>query len=419
MLRHKWAGYAVCLVGLLLTGSWIGAQAPQSNSMAQQGALRDRTLLYVASPTKISNSDTRNGAGILTFDVKDGFNFVKRIPTFDHPAWEDPRFTDEVKGLAVSASTGKLYMSTLKGLSAFDLVYEKLLWTKTYTLGGSVDRFALSPDGKLIYAPELGPARMAGTDAWLVINAETGAVITRIETPKTKGNHNTIWSADGSRVFMAGVFSSYISVADPKTHKVVQTIGPFGGKDLPSGTVQMDGSVRPFTINGRGTLAFVNVNGLWGFEVGDVRTGKVIHRVDLGPYTRQQLHCEGLPNHGIAMTPDEKELWLTDNINGSLRVFDATVMPPKEKTTVMMPRHADSNFAWPCWVTIGLDGKYVYSSSGDVIDAASKKVVASLQDEFGHWVRSEKMVEVSWSGGKPVRASDQFGRGMVTGAPTN
>ena len=78
-----------------------------------------------------------------------------------------------------------------------------------------------------------------------------------------------------------------------------------------------------------------------------------------------------------------------------------------------MPRHADSNFVWPCWVTIGLDGKYVYPSTGDVIDAATKKVVASLKDDAGHYVRSEKMIEVQWSDGKMVRASDRFGRGMV------
>ncbi len=64
-------------------------------------------------------------------------------------------------------------------------------------------------------------------------------------------------------------------------------------------------------------------------------------------------------------------------------------------------------------MTIGLDGKYVYPSTGDVIDAASKKVVASLKDDAGNYVRSEKMFEVQWSGGKIVRMSDQFGRGMV------
>jgi DNA-binding beta-propeller fold protein YncE len=347
------------------------------------------------------------------FDVGDGFHFVKRMPTFDYPAWEDPMITDQVIGIAASPSTGKLVVSTFKGLHAFDLLTEKRVWSKLYE-GKTVDRFALSPDGKVVYAPD----GYAAGSRWHVIDVNTGALITEVDTPKTHGGHNTVWAPDGSRVFMAGVLSPYISVADPKTNKVVQTVGPFGGEDFASGqTGQRNGSVRPYTTNGRGTLLFVNINGLWGFEVGDVASGKVIHRVELGSYMAGQPNCEGLPNHGIAMTPDEKELWLTDDITGSLRVFDATMMPPKQKATVMMPRYPDSNFPWPCWVTIGLDGKYVYPSTGDVIDAASKKVVAALKDEFGNRVRSEKMVEVLWSAdGKVVRASDQFGRGMVGAA---
>jgi DNA-binding beta-propeller fold protein YncE len=398
---------------MLLGSGLVGLQAAQFAAQ-QLTKVRDRTLLYVGVPMKKGNTEARIPAGIYVFDVNDGFAFVKRIPTFDYPAWEDPMFSDQVIGIEASPATGKLIMSTFRGVHAFDLVHEKLAWSKTYPNNVTSDQFAISPDGKTIYAPD-GYANASHGDRWHVIDVETGNVITEVNTPKTNGGHNTVWAPDGSKVFMAGVLSPYISVADAKTNKVIGTVGPFGGEDYPIYGLpgQRDGGVRPFTTNGHGTLLFVNVNGLWGFEVGDVATGKIIHRVDLGPYTRQMINCEGLPNHGIAMTPDEKELWLTDDINGSLRVFDSTVMPPKQKATVLMPRHADSNFVWPCWVTIGLDGKYVYPSTGDVIDAATKKVVASLKDDAGHYVRSEKMIEVQWSDGKMVRASDRFGRGMV------
>ena len=416
MSLRRWTGYATGLVVLFLASSWIGAPTAQNNTPTTQQLtrLRDRTLLYVGIPMKKGNTDSRGPAGIYVFDVNDGFAFVKRIPTFTYPTYEDPMFTDQVISFSASVPTGKFIMSTFKGLHAFDMVTEKLVWSKTYPKSGTVDRFSLSPDGKTIYAPD-GYASADNGNRWHVIDVETGNLITEIDTPKTNGGHNTVMASDGSRVFMAGVLSPYISVADPKTNKVVQTVGPFGGEDYPIRGLpgQRNGGVRPYTTNGRGTLLFVNVNGLWGFEVGDVASGKIVHRVEVGTYSAGQPNCEGLPNHGIAMTPDEKELWLTDDINGSLRVFDATVMPPKQKTTVMMPRHANTNFVWPCWVTIGLDGKYVYPSTGDVIDAATKKVVASLKDDHGNYVRSEKMFEAQWSGGKVVRVSDQFGRGMV------
>jgi len=34
--------------------------------------------------------------------------------------------------------------------------------------------------------------------------------------------------------------------------------------------------------------------------------------------------------HGIALSPDESELWLADAANSRVHVFDATSMPPKQ-----------------------------------------------------------------------------------------
>jgi hypothetical protein len=100
-------------------------------------------------------------------------------------------------------------------------------------------------------------------------------------------------------------------------------------------------------------------------------------------------------------------------------------MPPKWVREVKLPRRArpergeEVHLDWPDWVTFGLDGKYVYSSTGDVIDAATKQVVASLIDEYGTPFRSQKMVEVLYKAGKVVRVSDQFGIGQVRGSATN
>jgi hypothetical protein len=54
--------------------------------------------------------------------------------------------------------------------------------------------------------------------------------------------------------------------------------------------------------------------------------------------------------------------------------------------------------AQPRWVTFGADGRYVYPSTGDVIDRESKKVVATLEDERGLFVHSERMLEIQVTG---------------------
>jgi len=46
-------------------------------------------------------------------------------------------------------------------------------------------------------------------------------------------------------------------------------------------------------------------------------------------------------------------------------------------------------------------------------------VIATLQDELGRDVQGEKVVEVIFQNGKPVKAVDQFGVGRVRTTGTN
>jgi len=350
-------------------------------SMAPQHlpAAAEQHYLYVASP------GTRNyveygGVGVLVFDIDHGYKFVKRIPTWKVPAGKEP---ENVKGIAASAQTGRVYVTSLNRMIAIDAVSGKTIWDKTYE--GGCDRMAISPDGKLLYVPQLeGPQ-------WHVVDAGTGAVIATIETKS--GSHNTIYSADGKRVYLGGLKSNLLSVADTKTHTVTSTVGPF-----------MD-FIRPFTVNGADSLVYVNTNNLLGFEIGDLKTGKKVAHVEVQGFEKGDVKRHGCPAHGITLTHDEKELWLADCHNSAIHVFDNTVMPPKQTVSIQ---------ARDCvgWLSTSLDGRNVYSSTGEVIDIATKKVVATLTDETGRAVQSEKLLDVVISNGKVVRVGNQFGVGM-------
>jgi DNA-binding beta-propeller fold protein YncE len=293
--------------------------------------------------------------------------------------------SDAVTGIAAHAGTARLYVSTNRRLAAYDLITDKLVWEQTYETRG-VDRVAVSPGGELVYAPGMGTAK------WHAVDAATGALIKTIDVPGRA--HNTLFSHDGSRVYLESQGNTRVmSVADARTHTIVRQIGPFS--DV----------VRPFTVNGRETLVFANLNNLLGFEIADLTTGKVLHRVEVPGVTPGKSPIHGIPSHGIAMTQDETEIWLTDNANNYLRVFDATVMPPTLKTSVKVR-------AEPGWITFGIDGRLVYPSTGDVIDARTKQIVATLVDENGVNVESEKMLQIDFAGGKPIRAGNQFGTGM-------
>ena len=366
------------LTGLLLINAtaWVSSTNPD---LAKPAPSLQR-YLYVATPG-IRNYLGYGGHGVQVFDMDNDHRFVKFIKTAGLRPDGKP---SNVKGIDVSLATNCLYISTLEALQCLDLTTEKLLWEKQYE--GGVDRISISPDGRTIYMPSLEK------EFWTVVDARTGDVIKKIVT--NSGSHNTIYGPNGKYVYLAGLKSPVLNVADTKTHTVVKQVGPFGA------------DIRPFTINGSQTLVYVNVNGLLGFEVGDLVSGKFLHRVVVEGFSIGEVKRHGCPSHGIGMTPDEREIWLCDGANNRLHVFDNTVMPPVQKTSVLL-------HDMPGWITFSKDGKYAYPSTGDVIDVKTRKIVATLEDGQHNAVQSEKMVEIQFRNGKAVAAGNQFGIGQL------
>ena len=373
------------LVPLFLLAALPAPAADTPGSPALAGDVRPplRRLLYVAVPG-IRNYLEYGGHGILVYDIDDGHKLLRRIPTGGLDKAGKPL---NVKGICANAATGRLYFSTPQSLVCHDLATDKLLWEKTYDKG--CDRMSMTPDGKVMYLPSFeGPH-------WNVVEALSGELVTKVVTDS--GAHNTVIGPDGRFAYMGGLKSPLLFVADAKTHEVVKKVGPFGG------------SVRPFTVNGRQTLAFVCVNELLGFEVADLASGKLLHRVPVEGYERGPIKRHGCPSHGIALTPDEREVWLADAANQRVHVFDAKAMPPKQIESIALRDQ-------PGWITFSIDGTLAWPSTGEVIDVRTRKIVATLKDEKGGEVHSEKLLEIDFRGELPVRAGDQFGVGRATEA---
>ena len=193
---------------------------------------------------------------------------------------------------------------------------------------------------------------------------------------------------------MAGLASPFLAVADTSTHNLKRAVGPFSG------------AIRPYTVNGRRTKVFANVNDLLGFEIGDLRSGKLLQRVEVAGFSKGPVKRHGCPSHGIALSPDENELWLSDGHNGQIHVFDLSAGMIRQKQSMAVRDQ-------PGWITFSIDGRLVYPSTGEVFDAATKQIVATLKDEEGAPVHSEKLLEIDFENGRVIRAGDQFGIGGV------
>jgi hypothetical protein len=189
-----------------------------------------------------------------------------------------------------------------------------------------------------------------------------------------------------------------LSVIDTETDEVVQRVGP------------IIGVIQPLSINGDGTLAYINTH-LYreghgpGFEIGDLKTGKILHVVGRPELSDRQSRC-----HGIGLTPDEREVWVVDQGHKELHVFDNTVMPPKFKQVVPMAAKTHG------WICFSRDGKFAWCDTGEVFDSKSKHRVAQWTDRAdgeGNPVMSSKFFEVHWRGDDAVFVGHQMGIGYV------
>jgi DNA-binding beta-propeller fold protein YncE len=380
---------------LAFDGSPLNAQAPQAPPQgARKGnGLRgpaQKELIYVTLPGSLERSPDQNGNGIVVLDAKNNYNFVKRIPVFDVPASQNP---EQIAGVTASPVTQMIYVAARGRLAAVDLTTDKKVWENAYD-GQCCERPQISPDGSFMYV---------GSDLkdfWYVVNPKTGELITKASAPLSPNAHNLNLSPDGKFAFMSPN-GKIMSIADTSTHKTVKTI-PFND------------NIRVFVLNHDASLIYTNQNNFLGFQIADVKSGKVLHTVEVQGYpwrerwtaTPRPRIPHGCPSHGIALTNDEKEVWLADGMNDYIHIFDNTVMPPKQIASI-------KTTAGPYWITVGLDGNLAYVSSGDIIDMKSRKIVGQIKDEYGRTMYSEKLLDMLFTNGKLTRMANQFGNGLT------
>ncbi|HYJ37554.1 MAG TPA: hypothetical protein VEV87_03020 [Chitinophagaceae bacterium] len=369
------------IIFLIFTSVLVcGISTPGINqNILESNQIQVKRFLYVAVPG-IRDYLGYGGHGVLVFDIDNNHRFVKRIKTGGlHPDGTP----SNVKGIEVSIQLNSLYVSTLESLQRIDLTTEKIIWEKKYE--GGCDRMSISPDGKTMYLPSLEKG------FWNVVDCASGEIIKKIDVHKRA--HNTVYAPSGKLVYLDDIASPWLHVADPKTHTLVQKIGPFANY------------VRPFTINSKENLTYVTVDSLLGFEVGDLVDGKKLAHVAVKGWNMGPVRRHGNPSHGIGLTPNEKEIWLCDGHNMRMHIFSA--VPPYQQLTTIPVQDM------PGWITFSIDGRYAYPSSGEVIDVKTRKILMTLQDEFYNSVQSEKMVEIDFENKKAVAAGDQFGIGRM------
>src|ERR1700674_1378524 len=353
---------------------------------------------------------------IYVYDMDNGGRLVKKVsvPT-----------TAGVRGAAASAATGMLYISygSDGNNGGFQLAYnlstDKVVWTMSYSHG--IDSQSVSPDGKKIYMPS---GELASGGIWHVEDSSTGHDIATIDSGGS-GPHNTIVSPSGARVYMGNRDFNLSSsspgvndfdIADTSTNLVVGKVSP-----LQSGA-------RPFTINSKETLSFNTVTAFLGFQVGNLATGKVIYTVAVDgsnvPGYKTQTSAT-IPSHGISLSPDDKEIYLVDQPNSYVHVFDVSGLPaspPVQVADIKLVNQMSGNqneCAYDClrdgWIQHNRDGRFVIvGDSGDVIDTLTRQTIATMPAVLDSRVE----IEIDFQDSTPIwAATSRSGIGYANPLP--
>ncbi len=364
-------GLLLVLISSFTTSSFAAGAHTQTAQVTQTGE-----FIYEALD---------NGT-IDVYDINNAHHFVQTIHVFSGTA--------DVRGVTAAAPTHRFYvMYNLNyhgHVACVDLLTGKVVWDKILHSPG-VDRGNITPDGQTLYLPTYEGDTNSPYE--LVVNATTGTVKAQITLP-TK-SHDTIVSLNGKYVFMetkSPVGTLYI--ASTATNKVVKTITGYCCSKV----------LAPFSVNGEDTLVVNDVYGVYGFQIGDVTTGKVIATAHFTGTTGDKNSL-----HGIAWTPNEQEVWANDRGTGTpyVHVFNMTTTVP---TQTHLVRLSHDN---PHWITFSIDGRFAYVSYATGSGLSTDVINTSTYSRISTLAPSEDLLEVDFNGGAVNRVGNQFGVGRV------
>jgi len=329
------------------------------------------------------NQAAADRGSVSIYDIEAGHRLVKTVRTVPN--------VGDVRGVAVSAVTGKLYVA-YQDVSGTGMVYclnvydDSILWDRAVSPG--VDRLAINPNGELLYIPtwEGGSA-----DYINVLNANTGDVVRKVYF--SNRSHDAQYPLSGP-IFQETKADdgsgSYLYLIDPGSY-AVSRVGPYSG------------ILGPYAVDSASSYVVNNVRGLWGMQVASLKTGQII--------------TAGIPDHppgeagllhGIGWTPDQTEVWQSGGWSDPhVYVWDmGNPMTPVLKDRLTLRSGRGSH-----WLTFDLKGDYGYIAPNKSSADGTEIFDARTHDSLGVIGSSEDLLEIDFVNGKISQVGDQYGIG--------
>ncbi len=309
---------------------------------------------------------------------------VKRIRVGEHPhglavGW--PVVFNAATG--VSAETDFLYATTEESGQLVVVNAESGEVVRKVKVGKRPNQLTLTRDFRFAYVPLRDEASVAVVEfeekvEVLNVKLTTGA---RRSVPRSEYEakvvkklavgpepHNAYTGAKTGRVYVTSVKGHRVHVFDAEKHEQLFEI-------------ELPGEPRPMALKRDESRAFVALSDFHGFVEVDLNERAVVRRVELPalpagtpePYLKTYVH-------GLVLSPDESELWVTSYAGGAVYVYSVPELELKGKASVGKSPHW---LAWQPPLESQMQGWRLWVSEMDsntvsVIDPDKREVVATI-----------------------------------------
>jgi hypothetical protein len=179
---------------------------------------------------------------------------------------------------------------------------------------------------------------------------------------------------------------------DPTTY-AVSKLGPYSG------------ILGPYAVNGTSQYVVNNVTDLWGMQVAELATGRIVS-VSLPE------HPDGEPGllRGIGWRPDQAEVWQS-SAAGDPHIYVWNMHDPV--APVLADRIRIGSSEGSHWLTFDIEGNYAYVAPGKSSGKMTEIFDADTHKSVGAIASSEDLIEIDFADGKVSRVGDQYGIGRV------
>src|SRR6202521_3018969 len=264
---------------------------------------------------------------------------------------------ERVHGVCVQADGKRLFatVETDHTLRIIDTASRQTI--ATVKVSGRPNQCAATPDGKYVVVP------IRDGDSVDIIDVKQAKIVKNLPI---KEPHNALNTGSNRYIYVSSMGGNEVDLIDLEKMEYAAHI-PVGGRP------------RPYVVSSDGNTMYVAVAELHGFVIVDIPGKKVLERVAIpaehATLRKLEYESQDTLTHGLALTPDGSELWVSSLLDDSMYIYDVKAKKVTGRVTTGVG---------PNWIVFTPDGKYACVSNTDtddisVIDVRARREVTRVK----------------------------------------